>query len=173
MRPAPIMSASRRAGTQAWYRQLTRYQWMVLGTAAFGWMFEHNGSTAVQSCAPSRGRGPLGTGASGGVVFPEQAGYSTMIFMLGWALGGVVFGILGDRLGRMKTMIFTILLYSGFTGLSFFSRALWDFNVYRFLSSLGVGGRFAVGVALVAEVMPGADCKGACSRHCPSVVDGG
>ena len=45
-----------------------------------------------------------------------------MIFMIGWATGGVVFGILGDRLGRAKTMIMTILLYSGFTGLSYFSR---------------------------------------------------
>jgi MFS family permease len=79
----------------------------------------------------------------------EQAGYSTMIFMMGWALGGVVFGILGDRLGRAKTMIITILLYSGFTGLSYFSRSVWDFNVYRFLCSLGVGGQFAVGVALI------------------------
>ncbi len=61
---------------------------------------------------------------------------------------------LGDRIGRVKTMVLTILLYSIFTGLSYFSRTIWDFNAYRFLCSLGVGGQFAVGVALVAEVMP-------------------
>ena len=84
----------------------------------------------------------------------EQAGYATMIFMIGWALGGVLFGVLGDRIGRVKTMILTILSYTIFTGLSLFSIGVWDFNVYRFLCGLGVGGQFAVGVALVAEVVP-------------------
>jgi MFS family permease len=84
----------------------------------------------------------------------EQAGYATMIFMIGWAIGGVLFGILGDRLGRAKTMIMTILFYSVFTGMSIFATGLWDFNLYRFLCGLGVGGQFAVGVALVAETMP-------------------
>ncbi len=95
----------------------------------------------------------VGDAAVAGVV-SEQAGYATMIFMIGWALGGVVFGILGDRLGRAKTMIMTILTYSVFTGLSVFAVSVWDFNVYRFLCGLGVGGQFAVGVALVAETMP-------------------
>ena len=84
----------------------------------------------------------------------EQAGYSTMVFMIGWALGGIVFGILGDRLGRAKTMMLTILSYTIFTGMSLLSTGVWDFNVYRFLCGLGVGGQFAVGVALVAEVVP-------------------
>jgi MFS family permease len=69
-------------------------------------------------------------------------------------LGGVVFGVLGDRWGRAKVMIITILMYSAFTGLSSISRGFWDFALYRFLTGLGVGGEFAVGVALVAEVMP-------------------
>ena len=84
----------------------------------------------------------------------EYAGYSTAIFMIGWATGGVFFGILGDRMGRAKTMIMTILFYSLFTGLSVLSTNVWDFSFYRFLTGLGVGGQFSVGVALVAEVMP-------------------
>jgi MFS family permease len=83
----------------------------------------------------------------------EYAGYTTSIFMIGWALGGFFFGILGDRLGRAKTMILTVLCYSAFTGLSALSRGVWDFAGYRFLTGLGVGGQFAVGVSLVAEVM--------------------
>lgn len=81
-------------------------------------------------------------------------GYATSIFLLGWATGGLFFGVLGDRIGRAKTMLITVLLYSGFTGLSSISKGFWDFAVYRFLTGLGVGGEFAVGVALVAEVMP-------------------
>jgi MFS family permease len=95
----------------------------------------------------------LGPGASGSMV-DEQAGIATSVFMIGWALGGVIFGVLGDRLGRARTMMLTILCYTVFTGLSLFSTAVWDFNVYRFLCGLGVGGQFAVGVALVAEVVP-------------------
>lgn len=79
---------------------------------------------------------------------------ATSIFIAGWATGGLFFGMLGDRIGRAKTMMITILLYSLFTGLSALSVGLWDFAFYRFLTGLGVGGEFAVGVALVAEVMP-------------------
>ena len=79
---------------------------------------------------------------------------ATSIFMIGWASGGLAFGVLGDRIGRARTMMLTILLYSLCTGLSAFSVTFWDFATYRFLTGLGVGGEFAVGVALVAEVMP-------------------
>jgi len=82
------------------------------------------------------------------------SGITTMIFMIGWATGGIIFGVVGDRLGRARTMVLTILLYSMFTGLSALSVGAWDFALYRFLTGLGVGGEFAVGVALVAEVMP-------------------
>ena len=96
-----------------------------------------------------------GDAALSGMV-TEYAGYATMAFMLGWAFGGVVFGILGDRIGRVRTMTLSILFYSIFTGLSVFSTGVWDFSLYRFLTGLGVGGQFAVGVALVAEVLPAA-----------------
>jgi MFS family permease len=84
----------------------------------------------------------------------EKGGYATSIFIIGWAIGGLIFGVLGDRIGRAKTMFCTILFYSCFTGLSALSRGVYDFAFYRFLTGLGVGGQFAVGVALVAEVMP-------------------
>jgi MFS family permease len=137
----------------AWYRELNRYQWFVLIVASLGWAFDTMAQQLFNIARVPAIRALLGPGAAPGTV-SEQAGYATMIFMIGWALGGVVFGILGDRIGRAKTMIVTILLYSGFTGLSVFATGIWDFNVYRFLCGLGVGGQFAVGVALVAETMP-------------------
>ncbi len=84
----------------------------------------------------------------------EYGGYATSIFLIGWATGGLFFGVLGDRWGRVKTMLATIIVYSIFTGLSALSTGFWDFSVWRFLTGLGVGGEFAVGVSLVAEVMP-------------------
>lgn len=87
-------------------------------------------------------------------IITEYGGYATSIFLLGWATGGLAFGVLGDRIGRAKTMVITILIYSLCTGLSALSTGFWDFAIYRFLTGLGVGGEFAVGVAIVAEVMP-------------------
>src|SRR4029453_2238406 len=95
----------------------------------------------------------LGPGASSNTI-SEYAGYATMIFIIGWASGGVFFGILGDRVGRAKTMIYTILCYSLLPGLSVLAAGVWAFSGYRFLTGLGVGGPFAVGVALVAESLP-------------------
>ena len=90
--------------------------------------------------------------------FGQEAanGWATCIFLMGWATGGLAFGVLGDRIGRARTMLLTILVYSLCTGLSALSVGFWDFAFYRFLTGLGVGGEFAVGVALVAEVMPNA-----------------
>ena len=65
-----------------------------------------------------------------------------------WWLVGFVFGIMGDRWGRAKTMLLTILICSAFTGLSALLVIWVDFTFYRFLTGLGVGGEFAAGVAL-------------------------
>jgi len=140
-----------------WYKELNSYHWFVFIIAALGWLFD----TMDQQLFNLARRpaiidllhvAPGDPTAAGRIA--EYAGYATMIFMIGWATGGVFFGILGDRIGRAKTMMMTILFYSLFTGLSVFSTSVWDFSVYRFLTGLGVGGQFAVGVALVAEVMP-------------------
>jgi MFS family permease len=93
-------------------------------------------------------------GAVNPKLYGEYGGYATSIFLIGWATGGLTFGVLGDRLGRAKTMMLTILIYSICTGLSALSQGFWDFAFYRFITGLGVGGEFAVGVALVAETVP-------------------
>lgn len=69
-------------------------------------------------------------------------------------MGGLFFGMVGDRLGRTKTMALTILIYAGFTGLSGLANSAWSFTVLRFLTGLGIGGEFAAGASLVAETFP-------------------
>ncbi len=86
----------------------------------------------------------------------SAGGLATSVFMVGWAIGGVVFGVMGDRVGRVRTLTVTILLYAVFTGLSAFSLSTADFALYRFLTGLGVGGVFAAAVTLLAETMPDA-----------------
>ena len=144
------------AETVAWYRELTRYQWFVFIVASLGWMFD-----TMDQQLFNLARRPaiidlmkvLPGDPAGAARVAEYSGYATMIFMIGWATGGVFFGILGDRIGRARTMAFTILLYAAFTGLSVFSTNVWDFSLYRFLTGLGVGGQFSVGVAIVAETV--------------------
>jgi MFS family permease len=75
-------------------------------------------------------------------------------FLLGWALGGGFFGRLGDRLGRSRALMLTILTYACFTGLSFLAQSWWHLVVFRFLAALGIGGEWAVGAALLSETWP-------------------
>jgi MFS family permease len=81
---------------------------------------------------------------------------ATSFFMIGWAVGGIGFGIAGDKIGRVKTLTLTILLYALFTGLNSFSQSVYDFYAYRVLTGLGVGGAFAAAVTLLADTTPDA-----------------
>jgi SHS family sialic acid transporter-like MFS transporter len=78
----------------------------------------------------------------------------TALFLLGAAFGGVVFGWLGDRIGRVRSMTWSILFYSGFTGLCYFATDPLQLTVLRFLAALGMGGEWSLGVALVMESWP-------------------
>ncbi|MEY4940639.1 MAG: putative niacin/nicotinamide transporter NaiP [Verrucomicrobiota bacterium] len=133
-----------------WWRELNRYHWFVLIVAALGWLFDTMDQQLFNLARVPAMRALLQPGEDVALY----SGYSTSIFLLGWATGGLIFGVLGDRIGRAKTMMWTILIYSVCTGLSALSVGFWDFAFYRFVAGLGVGGEWAVGVALVAEVMP-------------------
>ena len=88
---------------------------------------------------------------------PSVARYASIIqaaFLLGWALGGAFFGFIGDRLGRSRTLVLTILTYAIFTGLSFFAQNWWNLMIFRFLAALGIGGEWAVGASLLSETWP-------------------
>jgi MFS family permease len=159
-----------------WYREMRPYHWFVFTVAALGWLldcfdqqlFVLARQPAMKDLLPATSVPVLQWGSeSGGLLAVQQlpatppqtlidqyGGYATSVFLMGWGIGGLIFGVMGDRIGRAKTMMLTILLYSVCTGLSAISYNFWDFSLYRFLTGMGVGGEFAVGVALVAEVMP-------------------
>src|SRR2546421_1634516 len=135
-------------GDQPWWRELSRYHWFVFIVCALGWLFDTMDqqlfniarTPAVRELAPES--------------VAVYSGYATSIFLVGWGTGGLLFGVLGDLIGRARSMVLTILLYSIFTGLSALSVGFCDFAFYRFLTGLGVGGQFAGGVSLVAAGMP-------------------
>jgi MFS family permease len=133
-----------------WWRELNRYQWFVFLIAALGWMFD----TMDQQLFVLARTPALTELLQEGQSVNKYGGYATAIFIVGWATGGLVFGWMSDRWGRARTMMLTILTYSVFTGLSALSRSWLDFAFYRFITGMAVGGEFAAGVSLVAEVMP-------------------
>src|SRR5687768_3374575 len=141
------------AATMPWWKELNRYHWFVFIVAALGWLFDCLDQQIFTLSRFPAMRELLGPSATQADVL-AYGGYATSIFLIGWATGGLIFGVIGDRYGRAKTMLWTILIYSICTGLSALSVGFWDFAFYRFITGLGVGGEFAVGVALVAEVMP-------------------
>ena len=140
-----------------WWKGLTRYHWFVFSMATLAWFFDCLDqqlfilarNSAMQSLLPP------------GVDAGQYGTYATAIFMIGWAIGGMVFGSMGDRIGRARTLTLTVLLYSVFTGLSALSTGWIDFAIYRLITGLGVGGVFGLAVALVADTVPDRSRSGA------------
>jgi MFS family permease len=130
---------------------------MALLAAFLGWMFDG----LEIGLFPLVAR-PSMTELLTKTVGPERAadGVQTWIvivtatFLVGAACGGVLFGWLGDRIGRVRAMIWSVLTYSIFSGLCAFGQAPWHLGVLRFLSALGMGGEWALGVSLVMEIWP-------------------
>ncbi|HVX12199.1 MAG TPA: MFS transporter [Pirellulales bacterium] len=135
-----------------WYSDVSRYQWLALVIASLGWVFDVFEGQIFVSCMNEAMPSLLPDTPR------EDIGFYTNVtvaaFLLGGALGGIVFGMVSDRIGRTKTMIATILVYSLFTCVSAYARTWWQLAVLRFLVALGVGGEWAVATALVAEVFP-------------------
>ncbi|GAK27921.1 MFS transporter [Serratia liquefaciens] len=74
--------------------------------------------------------------------------------LIGAVLGGVIFGHLSDRFGRIRVLTITILMFSLFTGLCALAQGYWDLLAYRTLAGIGLGGEFGIGMALIAEAWP-------------------
>jgi len=83
-----------------------------------------------------------------------EAGLLNTLTLLGAVLGGVVFGILSDRFGRVRMLTWSILLFAVFTGLSALAQGLVDMGIYRFVAGIGIGGEFGIGMTLAAEAVP-------------------
>jgi MFS family permease len=135
-----------------WWGELSRAHWWVLVVAVLGWLFD-----AMDQRLFIIARTPALRDLLPGVTsaqLQEYAGWVTTYFIAGWATGGLAFGLVGDRWGRVRTLSLTILVYSVFTALSGLARTWPEFAAFRFLAGMGIGGEYAAGAALVAEAMP-------------------
>jgi len=135
-------------------RDLSPAQWRSGLAAWLGWTFDGLDMhlyTLVAAPFVAELLGGLST------VDPKVGRYGSIIqggFLLGWALGGGFFGRIGDRLGRSRALVLTMLTYAAFTGLSFFATQWWHLLIFRFLAALGIGGEWAVGASLLSETWP-------------------
>jgi len=136
---------------------MNAYQWTVILAAWLGWGFDIFDSLLMNYVAPNAV--PTLLGITLGTAEAQSAtlkwtGILTSVLLLGWCAGGIIFGKVADRIGRTKTLLLTMLLYSLGTAACAFAPNIWVLLVFRVISALGIGGEWAAGAAMVAEVVP-------------------
>ena len=136
---------------------LTGYHWVVLAAAWLGWGFDVFDALLFNFVAPNAV--PALLKLTAGSSEARQAtvfwtGTLTSILLVGWAIGGLVFGWFADRFGRKRALFLTIALYACGTALCAFATNIWMLVLFRSIAALGIGGEWSVGASLVAETVP-------------------
>ena len=133
------------------------YQWVVILAAWLGWGFDiFDGllfNFVAPNCVPTLLDIPIGTPEARAATL-EWTGRLTALLLIGWAIGGVLFGRIADRIGRTRTLMLTMVLYGLGTALCAIAPNIWTLAIFRFIASLGIGGEWAAGAAMVAETVP-------------------
>jgi MFS family permease len=158
-------------GALRWYSGATGGQWLALVAALLGWMFDGfeqgifpilarpalvqllglaNEEQIARGDQYSKEERDRARAAVDEPVRTWNAGMSAA-YLLGAAAGGLAFGWIGDRIGRVRAMAFSVLTYALFTGSCGLAQAAWQLAALRFIAALGMGGEWALGVALVME----------------------
>ncbi len=133
-----------------WLRDVTRYQWTVFLVAWLGWSLDNtdfNLFALVLRPALTELLGGNPTIAEIGRV----GGLLSMVGLLGWAVGGFFFGVVGDYIGRIRTLALSVVMVAIFTALQGFSQGPVMFGICRFFTGVGTGAELVVGIPLVAE----------------------
>jgi len=138
------------SSNQPWWRDFNRQHWLVFSVASLAWLFD----SVDQQLFNLARDGAMEALTATPQLALEYAPYTTSFFLIGWAIGGLVFGALGDRFGRARMLTITVLMYSLCTGLSAFATSFAQFSFYRLITGLGVGGVFGLAVALIADSVP-------------------
>lgn len=129
-------------------------KYMTLLAALLGWMFDGFEMGLFPLIGQPALKDLLGP-TSPDTDAAKWFGAIIAVFLIGAASGGVLFGWLGDKIGRVRAMSLSIFTYAIFTGLCGFATEAWHIAVLRFIASLGMGGEWSLGVALVNEIWPG------------------
>lgn len=149
--PIPSFSITKRSSLNAYFQGVTPTLILAFIGCWLGGVFDGLDSSLMQVTMPLALRDLTGKA-------PQDVAYLgswiTSIFLVGWTLGGIVFGYVGDRFGRVKAMMGSILLYSLFTGLAGFAQNWETLALCRFLTGLGIGGELVSITTFLSEVWP-------------------
>jgi MFS family permease len=136
---------------------MNAYQWTVLFAAWLGWGFDiFDGllfNFVAPNCVPTLLGLTIGSPEAKAATL-QWTGILTSVLLVGWAVGGILFGQVADRIGRTRTLMLTMLLYALGTAACAFAPNLWVLGLCRIIASLGIGGEWAAGASMVAEVVP-------------------
>jgi MFS family permease len=135
------------------FSEVNGYHWLVFIISALGWMFDCTGQRIFALAREPAMRELLGPGVADATI-KSWGAWATSAMLIGWATGGIVFGLMSDKAGRVKTMVATLLAYSAFSGFTGLAHNPYDFLAYRFLAGLGIGGMFGAATTLLAESVP-------------------
>ncbi len=139
------------------FLDMNAYQWTVIFAAWLGWGFDvFDGllfNYVAPNCVPTLLGLTIGSAEAKAATL-QWTGILTSVLLIGWAIGGVIFGKVADKIGRTKTLLLTMLLYAIGTAACAFAPNIWFLAVCRVIASLGIGGEWAAGAAMVAEVVP-------------------
>lgn len=163
--PARVSDASRQAdrnlvkeqGGRPIFLGMNGYQWTVMFAAWLGWGFDIFDGLLFTFVAPNCIPTLLGLRIGSPEAKPLVTYYTglfTALLLVGWALGGILFGRLADRIGRTRCLSLTMITYSLGTAMCAFAPNLAMLAVFRLIASLGIGGEWAAGASLVNEVVP-------------------
>ncbi|MBJ7337739.1 MFS transporter [Mycolicibacterium sp.] len=140
-------------GDTRWHHEISRTQWLVLAGTTLGWGLDgFAGSLYILVLGPAMGELLPNSGLQ---ASPSTIGYyggmTVALFLIGWATGGILFGVLADRFGRTRVLSVGILTYAIFSALAAFADTWWQLGLLRFIAGLGSGVEAPVGAALIAE----------------------
>ena len=138
-------------GRMGGFSAITRYQWLVFFVVWLGWTLD-SADFGLYALVLRPALNEL-LGNPSIAQLGSYGGFLSMMGLLGWAIGGFVFGIYADYIGRVRALATSILLYSVFTALQGLSQGVWDFAIYRFIAGLGTGAELMVGIPLLAEAL--------------------
>src|SRR5215813_13497708 len=133
------------------------YQWTVLFAAWLGWGFDiFDGllfNYVAPNCVPTLLGLPIGSPEARAATL-QYGGIVTSVLLIGWAIGGILFGRVCDRIGRTRTLLLTMAMYAIGTALCAVAPNMALLILFRVIASLGIGGEWAAGASMVAEVVP-------------------
>jgi MFS family permease len=136
----------------AWYSGLSPKHWRVLTASFLGWVFDGYEAYALVIVIPFVLKSMLTP-----VQFAERAiwaGVAIGLTLLGWGIGGLAGGVLADYVGRKRMMIYSVLGYALFSGITAFATDFWTFCFLRLITGFAMGSEWSTGVALLAETWP-------------------